>query len=301
MATIPNAMLLCASSPWRKRGAMWDTYVRSYGHDDPGVLVWKAPTRTMNATVPQSVIDRAIARDPNFARGEYLAEFRDDLESFISWDVVQACTDHGVRERPPEASISYHAFADPSGGSSDSMTLAIAHKAGNNVVIYALREVVPPFSPDTVCQEFASLLKSYRVSSVTGDRFGGVWPVERFGVHNIVYKHAELPRSQLYVELLPRLNAGTIRLLDNAKLASQLTGLERTHGSAKDKIDHAPNSHDDLANVVAGVSASLGASSFDSTYSWVSDPSDRPRRPQFGQIPLVGGGWTGTRGWGQPW
>jgi hypothetical protein len=67
-------------------------------------------------------------------------------------------------------------------------------------------------------QEFAPLLKSYRVSSVTGDRFGGQWPVDRFSAHNIIYKHADLVRSQLYVELLPRLNAGTIRLLDHPKL-----------------------------------------------------------------------------------
>lgn len=59
MATIPGAMLLCASSPHARRGAMWDAYRWHYGHDDDLVLVWQAATRDMNASVPQSYIDKA--------------------------------------------------------------------------------------------------------------------------------------------------------------------------------------------------------------------------------------------------
>ena len=40
MATIPNSMLLCASSPYAKRGALWDTYSRHFGKDSD-VLVGK--------------------------------------------------------------------------------------------------------------------------------------------------------------------------------------------------------------------------------------------------------------------
>src|SRR6266700_3805900 len=54
MATIPNAMLLCASSPYARRGELWDAYHRYHGRDDAPALVWHAPTRVMNRTVPQS-------------------------------------------------------------------------------------------------------------------------------------------------------------------------------------------------------------------------------------------------------
>src|SRR3954453_6298868 len=64
MATIPQAMLLCASSPYARRGALWDVHKRYFGKADAPVLVWKAATRTMNPTVPQSVIDIAMDRDP---------------------------------------------------------------------------------------------------------------------------------------------------------------------------------------------------------------------------------------------
>ena len=51
MAQFPNAMLLCASSPYAKRGALYDAYTRHYGKDGDPVLVWKAPTTIMNPTV----------------------------------------------------------------------------------------------------------------------------------------------------------------------------------------------------------------------------------------------------------
>src|SRR5438445_1148349 len=54
MATIPGAMLLCASSPYARRGALWETYRKYHGQDGP-ILVWQAPSRAMNPTVPQSL------------------------------------------------------------------------------------------------------------------------------------------------------------------------------------------------------------------------------------------------------
>src|SRR5262249_1023098 len=70
----------------------------------------------------------------------------------------------------------------------------------------------------------------------------------------IQYEPAEKSKSDLYLELLPHINAGTVHFLDNERLILQLTGLERrTSRSGKDSIDHAPNGHDDVANCVAGV------------------------------------------------
>ena len=52
---------------------------------------------------------------------------------------------------------------NPSGGSKDSFTLAISHKnySANSVVIDAVREVRPPFSPEQLITDFAALLKTY--------------------------------------------------------------------------------------------------------------------------------------------
>jgi hypothetical protein len=64
MATIPDAMLLCASSPYARRGVLWDAFRRHFGRAGSPLLVWKADTRTMNPTVPQSLVDEAMEADP---------------------------------------------------------------------------------------------------------------------------------------------------------------------------------------------------------------------------------------------
>jgi hypothetical protein len=122
----------------------------------------------------------------------------------------------------------------------------------------------PPFTPEGVVAEFATLLKTYRVSKVTGDRYGGEWPRERFREHGIRYEPATKPKSDLYRDMLPAINSRQVDLLDDARLVAQIVGLERrTARGGRDSIDHAPGSHDDLCNAVAGVVAELiSANSF---------------------------------------
>lgn len=253
MATIPNAMLICASSPYARKGALWDAYRRYWGKDATP-LVWKATTREMNPTVRQSVVDAALERDHAAASAEWLAEWRSDIEAFVTREVVEACVSLNVTERERLNGLAYYAFVDPSGGSNDSMTLAIGHKEGRRGVVDATRERKPPFSPEGVVSDFAALLKSYGIASVTGDRYAGEWPREQFRKQGITYKIADKPRSDLYRDLLPALNSRTIDLLDDDKLVNQIVGLERRVArGGKESIDHGPNGHDDVANAVAGL------------------------------------------------
>jgi hypothetical protein len=145
------------------------------------------------------------------------------------------------------------AFVDPSGGSSDAMTLAIAHKEGETEILDAVRERNPPFSPEAVVEEYANLIRSYRCSKVFGDRYAGEWPREQFQKRGVYYEPADKPKSEIYVDLLPLINSGAVDLLDHERMVMQLTSLERkTSRAGKDSIDHAPGAHDDIANAVAG-------------------------------------------------
>src|SRR5690606_1082791 len=114
-----GAMLLAASSPHARSGTLWDAYRRYHGKPGP-VLVWKAPTLTMNPSASRRQIDEAYERDPEAAAAEYGAEFRSDLAAFVTRETVLACVDEGTRERPAKAGVTYTAFVDPSGGSADS-------------------------------------------------------------------------------------------------------------------------------------------------------------------------------------
>jgi hypothetical protein len=245
--------LIIASSPYAKRGILWETHRKHYGpKGDALILVAQGASRDFNSTLKQSVVDRALERDPAAASAEYLAQFRTDIETFCSYEVVQSCIG-GHFTMAPLAQHKYHGFTDPSGGSADSFTLSISHKEGDKVVIDLVHEVRPPFSPETVIDDLCIILKNYRISRVTGDRYAGEFPREQFRKRGINYICSEKVKSDLYLDLLPLLNSGRIVLPKSERLVSQLTGLERrTARSGKDSIDHGPGSHDDLANCVAG-------------------------------------------------
>lgn len=258
MVTIPNAMLLCASSPYAKRGALWDAFRKHYGKDGDDILVWKASTRVMNPTVPQSIIERAMERDPAAAAAEYGAEFRGDLERIFTTEAVEACVTPQALERPRVSGCIYSAFVDPSGGSSDSMTLAIGHREKQLHVLDVLRERQAPFSPESVVAEFAETLRAYGIRDVTGDRYAGEWPREAFRRHGIAYRLAEKTRTEIYQGFVPMVNSRQAELIDSPRLVAQLVSLERrTTRGGRDSIDHTPGSHDDIANAVAGCLVSL--------------------------------------------
>jgi hypothetical protein len=249
-----SGMLACISSPYARRGELYNAWKRDYGPTgDSAILVAKAPSRTMNPSLSEKVVQRAYERDPASAAAEYGGEFRTDVESFISREVVESAVVSDRHELPRVAGVRYVGFCDPSGGSSDSMTLCIAHREGERAIVDCIREAKAPFSPDGVCAEFSATLKGYGVREITGDRYAGAWPGERFQANGIRYKPAEKPKSTLYQEALPLLNAGRVELLDHPKLISQLCSLERrTARGGRDSIDHPPSQHDDVANACAG-------------------------------------------------
>lgn len=253
MATVPGAMLLAISSPYARKGGLWNAFEQHYGKDGDPVLVWKATSLEMNPSLPVHVVESAYASDEASASAEYGAEFRRDVETYISREVVADCTIAGRHELPPASGVRYFGFVDPSAGSSDSFTLAIAHEERGVRVLDAIRERHPPFSPDAVVKEFAELLKTYRVTRIQSDRWGGAWVTEVFAKAGITCEQSAKPKSELYAELLPLLNSGGVELLDVKRLRAQLVGLERrTARGGRDSIDHAPRGHDDVVNAAAG-------------------------------------------------
>jgi hypothetical protein len=262
MATIPESLLLCLSSPYARKGELWQTFERHFGRDDSPVLVWNAPTVVMNPTVPAHVIEAAYAADETAAAAEYGGEFRRDIEKFVSVEVLRLVTVPHRGDLPPAGDVQYRAFVDPSGGAADSMTLAIAHKdAAGRGIVDTVVEHRAPFSPAAVVDEFLTRLRYYRVASVQGDRYGGEWPREAFRRFGVDYRLADQTKSELYQALLPLLTSARAELPDHPRLQAQLLGLERrTTRGGRDVIDHAPRQHDDLANAVAGalVSATRG-------------------------------------------
>ena len=259
LASVPGSLLMMGSTPYARAGALWKAHERYWGKDDPRVLVWNCDTLTANPTFDAGEVAQAFEDDPAAAAAEYgdhetgHVAFRTDVTSFLDPEVVRGAIQAGQHELPPAEGVAYVGFADPSGGASDSFTLAIAHNENGCGVLDCVREVRPPYSPDAVCKEFAGTLKSYGLAAVTGDHYAGIWPVERLATHGITYSQSAAPKSDLYREFLPLANSGRVRLLDVPRLAPQFIALDRRVArGGKDSIDHPPGGHDDVCNAACG-------------------------------------------------
>lgn len=250
-----GGMLALISSPYAKRGALYDVYAKHFGPDgDPRILVVQGASRMFNPTLSERVVARAYEKDPEKASAEYGGLFRSDLEDFVSRELVEGLIERGVTKREPIDGVLYHGFVDPSGGSKDSMTGAIAHLEGRKLVLDAAMEIKAPFSPEAATARLATdLFLPYGVRRVRGDRYAGQWPSERMMAHGIEYMPAEFTRSEIYIAVLPEMNSGHVALLDDPRIVTQFAGLERrTSRTGRDSIDHKPGAHDDLANAIAG-------------------------------------------------
>jgi hypothetical protein len=258
LATV-GGKLICISSPYARRGWCYEQYKRHHGNPAGRVLVWNVPSRTMNPTLPQRIVDEALAEDMQAAKSEYLGEFRDDVAGYITRKVIEGLVTTGCPERLPRPHTTYVAFADLSGGRADDAALAIAHRVrvphyGCRVVVDYARRWRPPFSPQAIIEEMAEELRRYGCRRVVGDNYAAEFVARAFESNGIRYTRAEQPKAVLYAELLPRLCSGMIELPDNPTLVAQLAGLERrVRAGGRDVIDHPPGGHDDLANAVAGV------------------------------------------------
>jgi hypothetical protein len=260
LATV-KGKLICISSPYAKKGWSFKQYEKNFGNDLAKTLVWNCPSRTMNPTLPQSVVDEALAEDLAAAKSEYLGEFRDDIAIWLPREVIVSVVIRGRKELLPDTGEKYFGFVDVSGGRNDDAALAIGHKSKNQkTVIDLIKRYKSPHSPYQIIGLMAEELKRFGLHQVTGDNYAAQFVVDAFQSVGIGFKRSELPKSALYLELLPRIASGQIELLDSENLITQLCNLERrTRSGGKDIVDHPTGGgKDDVANAVSGASFLCG-------------------------------------------
>jgi hypothetical protein len=187
---------------------------------------------------------------------------------------VEACVGD-YHELPPNPGICYRCFVDAASGvpEGDSYAIAIAHKLGDRVVIDAIREVRPPFSPsEVVSSVLLPMCKAYNISSVTGDNYAGEYPKALIRTIGISYDLAKKHKTDLYVDpFLPLLNSRKIDLPRNERAIAQICSLERSmQRSGREQISHPTHGHDDVANATAGAAdVAYNYTLFDTSWSFV--------------------------------
>jgi hypothetical protein len=249
-----GGLLVTLSSPYRRRGLVWQRYKDSFGQDDPNVLVVTGPSVIFNPTIRQDAIDAACDADPEGARSEWLGEFRVDVGSFLDDPTIEAAIDYSrPQELPPRSGFRHYCFIDPSGGRHDSMTCVVAHEENGRFIADVVRGRAAPFDPQSVTAEFAQLARAYNCREVWADNYAAEWPVQAFAAEGVTLKRCELSKSALALEVLPYWAQGKISIPNHSRLLQELRLLERrTSRVGKDIIDHGPGGHDDFANALFG-------------------------------------------------
>ncbi len=249
-----GGLLWVISSPWAKKGELWNAYKSHHGEKgDAEILVAKGASRDFNSTLPERVIKQAYSRDPFRAVAEYGGNFLDGISALLTAETVDRAIDADVIERPFDERFKYFAFTDPSGGSNDSYTLAIAHAEDGVAVVDLLAETKPPFNPETVTKDYAAICKRYGITAVTGDNYAAEWPKTAWRKNGVEYRRSTRTASEIFDNAVPLFTGDKIAIPDNPTAAKQLTALERrTSRGGKSLIGHPPGGHDDLAVSACG-------------------------------------------------
>lgn len=168
-------------------------------------------------------------------------------------EMIMDAVERGVSHRGPEPGITYRAFVDMSGGSSDDAVLGIGHTdaEGRYVVDRLIDQgCSPPFDPSrAILQRFIPALRDYRIRRVVGDAYAGQTFRRFFEGNSIAYVVSPDTKSAIFDALEPRINGRQVIWPDVPKLETQLLGLVWRGG----RIDHPAGEHDDYANAAAGV------------------------------------------------
>jgi hypothetical protein len=132
---------------------------------------------------------------------------------------------------------------------------------------------------------YGQLCREYSIHSCGGDHYAAAWTAGAWAKTGISYNTSEIPKSQIYLEIIPLFSRGLVRLPDHPRLLRELRLLERTtHKSGRDSVDHPRGQHDDFSNSVCGVLHALAsnAGGYDLKVYMLSNdsiPAEQPHVP----------------------
>lgn len=256
MATVRRPKLIKISTPFRKEGILFSEFQRRTELDFP---VWQVPTSEMNPAISTKILDRARVRDEQTFRREFMAEFCEDVISWIDPETLEACVIRNRRELPRLAGGTYLAVIDPGFRHSD-FALAILQRRSDGKIV--LCRIVrwrgtkkAPLGLEWVCRQIQQQLGEFSLNRVIGDQFCVEAINQELGKLGIVYEEicfGTHTRGLIFGNLRHLLNQRKIELLDSPELLSELRSLDELK-TDRGQIDIRPGGgmRDDLAVVVA--------------------------------------------------
>ena len=241
MATIADAMLLCASSPHARKGALWSAYAKHFGKENDPILVWQAATRDMNALCRRATSTPTWRRTPHVPAPSISRN-----SAAISKPSSAARGGRGLRRRLLRAAA----------GRGLRVVLRFRRPGGRlgrrRLRRWRSRTARARASSSIWCASAArrscrrrSSTSSFRCSSPTASARSSatsglaVFRRRRSRRAASATKPRKQSKSDIYRDALPLLNSGRITLPKNDRLFNQLVSLERhVARGGHDVIDH---------------------------------------------------------------
>jgi hypothetical protein len=247
---LPGGRILGLSTAGPSHGFLFDLFERFYSFDDE-VLFWKSSTSLMNPNFSQRKIDKAILKDPERYRSEYLSEFRSDEGLLFPnpYTVTSSCT---VQPSPPQPKVRYFGAVDMASDGHDFAAMAICHWEFSKVRLDYLRQFsASELTSDieTVVNQMADIFQSYRVGKIKADKHSRAFVDLLFRKKDISVDFEDVPpATDLFLALSNHLRAGDLVLLSDKILIDELQHLVRRNlPSGGVRISHPAHKFDDLA------------------------------------------------------
>lgn len=243
-----KSRIVITTSVNAKAGLVYDIYDRASQGDLEDWHVTKTSSRELNPKVSERIVKSAMKRDPEAAAAEYLSEFREQTENFLSSDAIDQCVDPGLLSKV-EPSKGYLMAIDPA-LMSDNYAYGIGHREEGLVVIDYIYRLTAPVNALAAEDLLRSLNERYRPTGILCDNAS---TVQRLKVE-LPMVYTPFSRGQklrIYGALKEAINLQTIALPKDNDLISELKALQIRGGVDISAPKSGRITHDDLADVVA--------------------------------------------------
>jgi len=250
MSQFYGAKLLLISTPSAKQGSLWNEFEKGFKKHKR--LTAQSDSLFMNPLINKEFLAKEKERDLDNYNREFLAEFCEKAEAFLSLELVENALKL-AGDLPYKEGNRYFMGIDASGLSGrDKFALAIAHKQGLDVYI----DLVKSWDlkdPDLIMKDIEGIAKIYRIKKTTIDRFARGW------VENSLKKigllvDIRLSLAAIFVNIKSLMLGNRLYLPDNLGIKQSFLNTQSYYGRNNAlSIAHERNSagHSDEADAIA--------------------------------------------------
>lgn len=256
MATLRKTKLIKISTPFAKFGTLWNEFQQRAELDYP---VWQVTTAEMNPTVSLEFLEKARRNSEEKYQREYLAQFTDSVNGWISPEILNPCVVRGRRQLPWQPGANYVAAIDPA-TRGHNFALVVLHQSPDGCVVVDLvrtwtgtAKAPLPFEP--VLAEIKDILESYGINTAVGDQYNCDAIQQHLQKLGIIYRITTFgpqTRAKLFAGLKHLMVQRKIEIVDDPDLIRQLLHLQEKKTQAG-HIDIRPSSGKDDQAVALGM------------------------------------------------